>query len=139
MKQRKPIRKRSKNRIPALKRKLHTVWAIAIKLRDGNRCMLCGKTEHLNSHHCIVPAARGAAIRFEMMNGITLCAFCHMRVHSSTKAQLDDYIVILNSRISREDQEALEIRASKGHKFDASELEEMLDALQKVVNDAREG
>lgn len=69
-------------------------WMDAIKLRDG-RCLRCGSTNDLESHHC-KPLARlveelGIKSRedarqypsqlWDMSNGETLCRPCHYREH----------------------------------------------------------
>lgn len=117
---------------------LDELWRIAIKLRDKGKCVLCSKTDRVNAHHCIVPERRSLAIRWHMQNGITLCQGCHMGVHSCQKSILDEYMDLLNKRISRDDQETLEATARAGGKFHVSELEEMKHELQRLINDMRE-
>lgn len=50
-------------------------WAIDIKNRDGNKCLYCGKTTYLNSHHIFSRSNR--SVRWELNNGITLCSGHH--------------------------------------------------------------
>lgn len=50
-------------------------WSKQIRARDG-KCMMCGKTEHLNAHH-ILAKEHYDAFQYEMWNGITLCAYHH--------------------------------------------------------------
>ncbi len=68
-------------------------WMDAIKERDG-RCLVCGSTENLESHH-IVPLAvlvsvhgitnreqaRCCAELWDMGNGMTVCIRCHYKIH----------------------------------------------------------
>lgn len=56
-------------------------WPIvrdAVLERDGNRCQMCGSTEHLEIHH-IMPRHRGGADH--PYNLVVLCAACHDRIH----------------------------------------------------------
>ena len=50
-------------------------WAKQVKERDGHKCIICSRTEKLQSHHLI--NARYLKTRFELDNGVTLCFFCH--------------------------------------------------------------
>jgi len=62
-------------------KKADAIWSEVIKIRDGYRCVLCGKTENLNSHH-IIHKSRGKAVRYEILNGVCLCAGCHnFKIH----------------------------------------------------------
>lgn len=51
-------------------------WSKQVKARDGYKCMICGITENLHSHH-IVPWKKNPALAFELSNGITYCWSCH--------------------------------------------------------------
>lgn len=44
--------------------------------RDGNRCVRCGKTEHLQWAHVLSRASH--SIRWEPLNSMCLCAGCHL-------------------------------------------------------------
>lgn len=54
--------------------KLDKLWKEAIKNRDVH-CQLCGKSTSLNSHHVI--GRRNHSVRWDLDNGILLCAGCH--------------------------------------------------------------
>lgn len=51
-------------------------WSKAVRDRDGNKCFLCGSTEHLQAHH-ILPKHGWKEHRLDENNGIALCAKCH--------------------------------------------------------------
>lgn len=50
-------------------------WSKAIKERDGYKCVICGSTLKLNSHHLI--ARENHICKFDINNGITLCTKHH--------------------------------------------------------------
>lgn len=56
-----------------IKKKLDTLWSQII--RSKGSCEVCGKTENLNAHHLI--GRRDLSLRWELMNGVCLCAGCH--------------------------------------------------------------
>jgi len=57
--------------------KAHRDWANAVKLRDGNKCVICGNTKNLNAHHLIPWEIE--KFRFDVNNGISLCPSHHTR------------------------------------------------------------
>lgn len=56
------------------------VWSRFIRLRDANRCVICGSAEGLNAHH-VVRKATFRRSMYETGNGITLCGDCHREPH----------------------------------------------------------
>lgn len=56
------------------------LWGKFIRVRDGNRCVICEEEQHLSAHHiarkCIFTPGR-----LETGNGITLCHQCHAEYH----------------------------------------------------------
>lgn len=75
------------------------IWRGKIFERDGYCCMKCyDKTGgNLNAHH-IVPHSKDKSIAWELWNGITLCAPCHVTFHTTygytecTKDDLDSFL-----------------------------------------------
>lgn len=57
-------------------------WAMAVKDRDGWKCVKCDATEGLHAHH-IVSWSRSKALRYELSNGMTLCPTCHQAEHEN--------------------------------------------------------
>ena len=57
-------------------RKLHR----QVLERDGWRCQICGSMQQLQVHHLKFRSQSGAD---EEQNLITLCAECHLRIHSN--------------------------------------------------------
>lgn len=76
--------------IPKIKKTLYADWALRVKQRDGFKCLLCGATENLTSHHWYICDHHAHAARYSVENGATLCYACHIRgIH--TRA---DYVSI---------------------------------------------
>ena len=78
MKKRK-VRKDTKKYLKKLERrqvrKAFKEWSLAVKERDGNKCVICSRTEYAHAHHIIPREIKET--RFNVMNGITLCAKHH--------------------------------------------------------------
>jgi len=51
-------------------------WALKIKERDGFKCIVCGSTQYLNSHH-LFPRERKDT-KYDLLNGVCLCVKHHM-------------------------------------------------------------
>ncbi len=84
IKRRKPLRRgkrtsaRKKSRM-ALRKECDRRFALAIKARDGWRCVMCGRTQGVQCAHLI--SRRYHATRWMLGNAVTLCASCHLGGH----------------------------------------------------------
>ena len=69
-------------------------WKQRIKIRDGNKCRLCGSTNNLSVHHIIgleqllrnlnittVEQAKNCRQLWDFDYGITYCRRCHDKFH----------------------------------------------------------
>lgn len=56
-------------------------WRAAVLERDGHQCTKCSSPDQLHAHH-IVRWVDAPWLRIEPSNGATLCADCHIEVHS---------------------------------------------------------
>lgn len=64
----------------------HGAWARAVLSRDKATCQECGARDvPLHAHH-IKPFATFPALRWELSNGLTVCASCHWAIHSALNA-----------------------------------------------------
>lgn len=68
-------RVRKKSSKSYLTDKKDTKWSLDVKKRDGFKCMYCGKTTYLNSHHIF--SRSNYSTRWDLDNGITLCSGHH--------------------------------------------------------------
>ncbi len=64
----------------------HGSWARAVLSRDKETCQHCGVTEvEMHAHH-IMSFADHPEKRWDVSNGMTLCAQCHWAVHAASNA-----------------------------------------------------
>lgn len=69
--------------ISRIKKALYADWSLRVRTRDGFKCLLCGATENLTSHHWFVSDHFAHCARYAIANGATLCYACHIRgIHS---------------------------------------------------------
>jgi 5-methylcytosine-specific restriction endonuclease McrA len=60
-------------------------WTRAVRARDGNACQHCGKSSgRIHAHH-IKSILEHPGLAYEVANGLTLCASCHMREERAHK------------------------------------------------------
>ena len=57
-------------------RKALAEWSKEVRNRDGNKCVVCGKTEYIQAHH-LIPKERFPQYKFIIDNGLSLCPTCH--------------------------------------------------------------
>ncbi len=72
-------RKRTNSRVPAkgrLRDMADRLWATAVKADWANTCAICGIRSSLDAHHLI--PRQHTAYRYDLRNGICLCARCHV-------------------------------------------------------------
>lgn len=61
------------------------LWGQVVKTRDRHICQRCGKFGEGRGFHAAHIFSRGKpASRYELSNGVTLCAACHKWAHSET-------------------------------------------------------
>ena len=53
-------------------------------IKDKNRCVVCGTTEHLEVHH-VEDASYHPELIFKMSNLRTVCRGCHSHFHNDYK------------------------------------------------------
>jgi hypothetical protein len=72
----KPLKKTVKRKKNAQNKLLDDLWSKAVKILGNNKCVHCGASDGLNSHHII--GRRNFATRWEVKNGVVLCSKCHV-------------------------------------------------------------
>lgn len=58
----------------------YAAWRSEVLHRDGYTCRHCLSTENLHAHH-IKSWKEHPELRFDVVNGLTLCATCHRQAH----------------------------------------------------------
>ncbi len=62
----------------------YKAWLLDVLTRDGYKCTKCGSTENLHAHH-IKNWNDFPSLRYDVSNGLTLCASCHRKEECRTK------------------------------------------------------
>lgn len=62
-------------------------WTVAVKERDGWKCVKCGSKDRLSAHH-IIPWKIDETKRFDVSNGIALCNSCHGKEEGFKKGHI---------------------------------------------------
>ena len=62
--------------IKRIKKVLQGLWSKAVRERDGDKCLMCGKTEFLHAHHWLFRKGHSLALAFDVRNGAALCYGC---------------------------------------------------------------
>jgi len=65
--------------------KAYFIWKSSVFERDNNKCQHCFSKEKLIAHH-IKPWKDFPEFRFDVDNGLTLCASCHTKIHLKEKS-----------------------------------------------------
>lgn len=58
-----------------LTKKLDDAWSLAVKIKAGCKCEVCGKKDSLNSHHIV--GRRNRMTRWDTKNGVCCCVRHH--------------------------------------------------------------
>jgi len=130
--------RRKRSPLQIIKSALDALWSKLVRKRDG-KCVLCGKEppEWLCAHHWIVNRRASMAIRWLILNGVTLCYGCHQRVHETASAdtvlRIREYM-----RTKGLDDEEYERILKLGHgivKWTMDELRQLKVAFTEKLNE----
>lgn len=68
------------------------LWSQCIKIRDQNRCVICGSTNNVESHHVLTRGHRPNITWLMLGNGASLCFGHHYEgAHSSSNKQQKNF------------------------------------------------
>ena len=79
-------KKRKKETIAKINRRLFKKWSEAVRARDNFTCQYCGikrgdllnnKTAKIDAHHILPRAIKDNPLKFDIQNGISLCPKHH--------------------------------------------------------------
>ena len=114
-----------------IKKALYADWSLRVRARDGFKCLLCGATENLTSHHWYVSDHHAHTARYAIGNGATLCYACHIRgIHSRA-----DYVSVskLFDKLDLGIDDILGINQLINVELTIPVLRELWDAMRKRV------
>lgn len=107
--------------------KVDKLWSE--KVRSVGRCEYCGKTTNLQAHH--IYSRRNEATRFDVNNGVCLCAGCHTMssVFSAHKTPLE----FVQWLIKYKGQAYLDDLKVKAHSIEKKNYEYWYEKLKDMV------
>lgn len=119
-------------RLKGIDGKLDEAWSKLVKLRAGNKCEYCKKTNNLNSHHIFSRSKKST--RWDVLNGISLCV-AHHTFSSSFSAHKTplEFIDWLTKYKGQDFIDRLRIKANSICKLHAFEKEILLSELNKEI------
>lgn len=102
-------------------KQLIDLWSKVVKLYDKNKCAYCGKTSYLNSHHIF--SRINYSTRYDLNNGITLCAGCHtMSSKFSAHKTPVEFVEWIKEKRGEEWYHELRVRAKESKKYTKEDL-----------------
>ena len=110
------------------------LWSLAVRARDG-RCLVCGKTTDLHAHHWCKKRGQSKATRWNLNNGITMCAACHLwNFHQGpSKEFLDRYYAAIESSGLGAYQDEIIASSQKPVKYGLTDVENLIYALETIL------
>lgn len=136
-KKKKKVKKINKAKlIKKLKKQNFELWSQCVRLRD-KKCIICGSTETLQAHHCLVRAALSLRTRFMTLNGVCVCYKCHLvQIHrNGEKRFFEKYIKILDEKIPKEKQEEIYKISQNKDPVSLEDLQHINENLKKELQD----
>lgn len=91
--------RKQKERNKIMNTKEYKIWRKEVFKRDNNTCQICGSTKNIVVHH-LLSFSKNIKHRFNLNNGVTLCANCHNKFHeiyTSTNFNINNFIEFKNS------------------------------------------
>lgn len=103
-------------------------WGDKVKIRDGYKCVICGKPAN-NAHHLLY---KGYFPEYanDVDNGITVCRRCHIAVHRGT------FVPNSPNKPGKADAIKYLLACADGNPVDPALLDRIVDADIKSTNEA---
>lgn len=123
-------------RLKRVKKVLSELWSRVVRLRDGNKCLMCPKTENLQSHHWLFAKGHCQPLAYNVCNGATLCYACHIRkLHQNSDGDFVIRLCEIMTKIVGVDSVARMRRiAAEKPELGLETMESMRDTLQRILN-----
>ena len=75
-----------------LRKEADDLWKLACLKKYGDRCELCGRAFGITAHHFYYKGSVGH-LRYEINNGVILCAPCHCKLHFQDPKLVESLII----------------------------------------------
>lgn len=105
----------------SIEQQLDDLFSRAVKKKAGYRCELCGN-DGIHAHHIFTRFHIGT--RWMLLNGICLCASCHLYAHTNIKE--------FRAKISR-NLDIIEPVAKMPCKFNVDDLEKLKNKFEEFL------
>ena len=116
-----------------LGKKLDEAWSLAVKIKAGYRCEVCGAKSTLNSHHIV--GRRNRMTRWDVKNGVCLCVSHHkFGIESAHEDPLWFKEWLEDKRW--EDYAYLYLVKNQIKKWTLEDMQEQLVKLKKIIDKA---
>lgn len=119
-----------------LKTKLDKAWGSVIRERASNCCEVCKGRGYINAHHVV--GRRNLRLRWELYNGVALCAGCHTFKLDSAHQNPEWFHYWLEDNRG-EDLQSVNDTMSEIKKWSIGELQDRLEELTQLTNNCHEG
>ena len=116
----------------AINKLLDKYWKLAVRVRYDGKCVYCGKTDYINTHHIF--GRINHATRWLLDNGICLCPF-HHTLGSFSAHQNPEFVEWIKQFIGIEKYNELMIKANTIKKWTYEEKEELLAGLKAYIKE----
>jgi len=139
----KTVKKKAKKKsLKYLKNKAKALQAEAVKLRDNNKCLICGEAYKstglaLHCHHWYKMKGQSLLLQFEIDNGVSLCFTHHVGfqgVHRNSSAEFQNkYWDKINDKFGDGMKEKLRDFDMSGVRVNRVYLEEKIIELEGYI------
>ena len=115
----------------SIDKRLDTAWSKIVKLKSGNKCVVCSSERALNSHHIYSRAKM--SLRWSVENGICLCVGHHIGVKFSAHKTPVDFNDWMNEKLGHDFMDGLKLMAHTQSNLHDFEKEYLLKELQSEI------
>jgi len=110
-----------------LEKELDKLWHQVVLKRDNYKCKICGSNDRLQTHHLFSRVRK--ATRWEINNGITLCAGHHFLAHRDPE-KFRRFVIQI---IGENEYEDLFLKSMQSKKWTLKDLEIKINELENYL------
>ena len=110
-------------------------WAEAVKIRDGFRCVYCGKKTNLQAHHIF--KCQHSMTKYMLDNGVTLCSgpgSCHSEIEKNY--EMKQWLINYIGKAKYDELDRLHYQPKQWSR-DPVGLREVYESLKKFVKEKK--